>query len=107
MQTTRTPLIGRILYWFVGAPVTFLGVLYAGILPVVVLGPAEQRPPMVTAATALYAAVLFVVALWLTWAFWRAVRGDAPPAAFRPFPWPVWAAAVALGFASGISAFFL
>jgi hypothetical protein len=100
-----TPTVGRILYWFLGAPVVLLADMYTGTMPLVLLGPSEERAPIVNLAAAPYAALVCLASLYFAWSCWRAVRGEPPATAFRPFPWWVWAGAAAVGLASGAVAF--
>ena len=105
MSQQGTPSMGKLLYWLFGAPAIFLGVLYAGILPVVLLGTPDERPPATNLIVAPYGVLLLVFAVFVVWACWRAVRGDAR--ALRPFPWPVWVGALVLGLASGAATLLL
>ena len=105
VQRRPTPFIGKLVYWLLGAPVAFLSVAYIGSLPLVLLGPFEERSRITNLGVSPYSAVVLVAATYVAWAFWRAVRGDPPAAAFRPFPWPVWAVATVLGLALGLVSF--
>jgi hypothetical protein len=105
VREESTLFIGKLVYWFLGAPAAFLSVMYVGTLPLLLLGPTEERSSTINLVVAPYSAFLFVAALYLSWACWRAVRGDPPASAFRPFPWPVWVSAIALGLISGTVAF--
>ena len=101
MARQSTPLFAKVLYWFLRAPVAFLCVMYAGILPLAILGLPDQRAPFMELAVAPYAAVVVVTAVNFTWGCWRAIRGDSPATALRPFPGPVWLASLAVGLACG------
>ena len=105
MRERATPLLARVLYWLLGAPVVCLAVLYVGLVPVLFLGPAENRSPITSLVVVPYGAVLIVASLYLSWACWRAVRGDPPTTAFRPFPRAVWLATIAVGLTLGLIEF--
>ena len=91
-------------YWIFCAPVVFLAVMYTGSAPFVFLGSARLLP-WVKLASAAYMGLLLGSAAYLTWAGWRATRGDAPAAAMRPLPLLVWLGFLALGVISGIVEF--
>ena len=105
MGSSDTPIVAKVLYWFLGAPAVFLGMLHVGVLPLVILGPAEERASITNLVVAPYLALLVVGACYFTWACWRAVRGEHPSIAFRPFPWPIWVGAALLGIVSGAVTF--
>lgn len=106
MRRRSHRLLTGTLYWLLGAPTTFLAVLYAGSLTLA-FSPSDTRPPIGNLLAAPYTMLVLVAAWNLTWAFWRVLRGDSAASAFRPFPWPVWVFASLVGLTSGTIGWFL
>jgi len=102
VRPDSTPIVAKVLYWLVGAPAAFLAVMYTGAMPLVLLGAADERPPILNLVIAPYVVLVFVAAAFVAWACWRAVRGEVPAVAFRPFPGRVWAIAAVVGFFWGV-----
>ena len=95
----------RVIYWLVGALPVFLGIAYAGLVPIIFLGPPAERPYWLNIIVSTYAPILYLCAANATWAGWRMVKGISGPEALRPFPRVVWLGAAVLGLLVGLVAY--
>lgn len=91
------PSVAKVLYWLIGAPAMVLAVIYVGMLPIILVAPFASGSVVGQLIIYCYTPLIYVAAAYLTWSCWRALRGEALAAAFRPFAWRVWVTASALG----------
>ena len=87
-------MLGKVIYWMLGGPAIFLGLAYAGMAPLLLLGPAAERAYLVNIAVSGYGGFVLVAATNFAWVGWRLVKASPDP--YRNFPAAVWIGAIVL-----------